>query len=137
MRVIAGLPGALAGVAERALVWWNRPKYNMTAGGDTAPSCVPAVRAKIAVKATGRKHTEATRVKIKAARAAQTNVAAPAFDEAQRLKMRNAQLGKKQSEETKAKRSASLKRAYAEGRKAKNRIAERNADGTIRRVTRG
>jgi hypothetical protein len=133
MRIIAGLPGKLAGLAEQSLIWWNRPRYNMTAGGDAAPSVSADVKAKIAQKATGRKHTEATRAKIREARAKQTNVKAPAFDQAQRLKMRNAQLGKKQSAETKARRSASLKRAYAEGVRAKGRIGARNPDGTIAR----
>jgi len=55
-------------IAERGVI--SPGGYNVTEGGDTAPSKDPKVAAKIAAKATGRRASEETRAKIAAASAA-------------------------------------------------------------------
>lgn len=130
MQVIATLPtDEEVKIAERIAIAIETPEYNLTAGGDGVRA-TPEVRAKLSAAFKGRGLTEAQRAKIKAARALQTNVKCGPFDATHRAKMRAAQLGKKQSEATKAKRSESLKRAYAEGRRTTHfKTGKRGPDG--------
>lgn len=117
-------------IAERILIALEAPAYNLTAGGEGVHGTAE-VRAKISAKATGRKHTPETRAKLRAARIAQGNPPKPAFTPAHRKALSEAHIGLKQSAETKAKRSASLKRAYAEGRRQPVTGLPRGADGRI------
>lgn len=130
MRPIAELPTwQEAALAERIAIAIERPVYNLTAGGEGV-TMTPEIRAKISAKSTGRSLSLEARAKIKAARARQANVGHGPFDAAHREKIRAANTGKKQSEETKAKRAASLRRAHAEGRATSYfKTAKRGPDG--------
>ena len=132
VRVRARLPSQEeAYLAERVLVALEKPEYNLTAGGEGVRA-TPEVRQKIATKARGRRPSEATKQKIREARARQVNLPVGPFDEAHRANMSAAQKGKKQSADTRAKRRAALKRAYAEGRRSTHfRTAMRSADGRV------
>lgn len=132
VRTRAVLPGAEeAFIAERILIALERPEYNLTEGGE-GMRATPEIRAKISTKSTGRKHTDEARVKIREARALQTNVKCGPFDAAHRDKIRKANTGKTQSAESRAKKSETLKRAYAEGRRDSHfRTCNRAADGRV------
>ena len=113
---------AEAKIAGRIAIALELPEYNLTAGGDGVVA-TPDARAKLAAKAKGRKHSEETRAKIRVARALQTNVRCGPFNDAHRAKLSAARKTQVQSAETRAKRSASLKQAYASGLRASRKGA--------------
>ncbi len=116
-------------IAERILIALEQPAFNLTAGGEGVKG-TPEVRAKLAAKATGRRHTEETRKIIREKRALQIMRKGP-FTPEHKKALAEAHKGLKQTPETRAKRSESLKRAYAEGRKRRVTGMPRDAMGRI------
>lgn len=126
--------------AERAEQLWiarlgtQTRGYNETAGGDGTHGLSADARARIGAAHRGKTLSPETRARVAAAQLGRkrgphspehcARIAAAhrgkRLSDATREKLRAVNLGKRQTDETRAKRSAALKRAYAEGRRRPN-----------------
>jgi hypothetical protein len=81
--------------------------YNMTPGGETPPSLVPEIAAKIGAKLIGKKISDETRAKRSA------SLTGRVFTETHRARLAAAQTGKTYSAESRAKMSLAAKAKFA------------------------